>query len=165
MTQNLPILSNFGDEEKLYKSINHYLVFIYQLHQSMPAVSSTADCEHVVDRNLVAGVRCSETHRLKSLARGAGGAQTQIFQTLDLISIYNPAVGERKGGKERMKKKAFRPSPAPSIPYLPIYLRSNRRTWEDENHYNLSMIISSVGNLMITMLPKMHSSISAPPSK
>lgn len=58
----------------------------------MPAMVSTSFCEQVVDRNLVSGVQCSETHHLQPLARGASGAHMNIQQNLNLISVYIPSI-------------------------------------------------------------------------
>lgn len=58
----------------------------------MPAVMSSSECEHIVDRNLLSKVRCSETHRLRSLARGVSGAYMSIRQNLELVSVYVPPL-------------------------------------------------------------------------
>lgn len=58
----------------------------------MPAVESTSSCRHVVDRNILSGVQCTESHRLRSLARGAAGAYMNIVQNLELSSVYSPPL-------------------------------------------------------------------------
>ena len=102
----------------------------------MPAVSSTSECQHVVDRNLVAGIRCRETHRLQSLARGGAGAYTRIFQTLDLVSIYDPSAsrpqyteaGETESGTGENDEESL---PAVSHTLHPIFTDVISRTQMD----------------------------------
>lgn len=71
----------------------------------MPAVESTSSCQHVVDRNLLSGVYCTESHRLRSLARGAAGAYMSIRQNLVLTSVYSPPGADNAtdsvGGTDR----------------------------------------------------------------
>lgn len=56
----------------------------------MPAVASTSECHQIIDRNLIAKIQCSETHRLKTLARGLAGVVSNIQQSFELTTIYDP---------------------------------------------------------------------------
>ncbi|XP_035714329.1 uncharacterized protein LOC110858253 isoform X2 [Folsomia candida] len=98
-------LSSCGDKFGILSSVQGTPYTFGTLHQSMPAVESTSSCQHVVDRNLLSGVYCTESHRLRSLARGAAGAYMSIRQNLVLTSVYSPPGADNAtdsvGGTDR----------------------------------------------------------------
>jgi len=58
----------------------------------MPAVVSTSECQHIVDRNLLSKAQCLESHKLQSLARGVSGTYMNIRQSLELVEVYVPPL-------------------------------------------------------------------------
>jgi hypothetical protein len=56
----------------------------------MPGVESSSSCQQIIDRNILSNVRCTESHRLRWLARGAAGAYMTMVQSLELKSVFSP---------------------------------------------------------------------------
>ena len=109
----------------------------------MPAVASTSECLQIVDRNLISKVTCSETHRLRTLARGVAGVVNNIQQTLELVSIYDPNYVP---AESQTKREGFESedSPAPHSSDGDGHGQGSTAIDEDETETNLPPISTTL---------------------